>query len=184
MDILRSEQARYDEVGFDLGYRDLGFRDEKVEHIGAHLGKIIGIKALHWATSEWEHPERLRVVTEEVIPDLSIYRTQMVNITGVPYDPMLKNAEEEYSGGIMKPTKRDVHARLVEVRGLIDDYIEPIKHGKDPDLIKLISATLKLHSAVVRIGEIYGYSEDDMAERHLGRLIGNAKRLGIQYKQK
>lgn len=176
MDILRLEQADYDANYFDNGYRDLTFNTSKIEHIGAHIGKILGVKAYHWSVSGWETEQKHSVVMNEVIPDLAIYRTQLANIARVD-DEVLEDAAQRFAGGVWKPTKQAVYSRIAKARGLIDCYVEPLRHGGPNQTWMPAKASINLHQALAGLEYHYGLEPGEVANMHRRRLIDNAERM-------
>lgn len=176
MQILRAEQAAYDEQYFDLGYENLDEVDEKIRHIGEHLGKITGIKAIHWETGEWETKAMRRVVDEEVIPDLAMYRTQLANVSGVS-DEALVSASANFAGGVLKPSKLMVHARLAKARGLLDGYSEPLPHGRPSPMWMPQQSSLHIQEALAGIEYHYGLTPGEVTDMHRQRLVSNAARF-------
>lgn len=177
MNILRQEQARFDARYFDppQGYEVLATSSAKIVHIGQHLGKIVGIKTIHWARQEWETPARKAIILREVIPDLSIYRTQLANTINCDDETLAEGADR------LKPTLGQVprqllHTHLVEARGMLDAFGEPLAHMRPTNMTRVRDAAVILHFAVDTLGDIYGVQEQ-LEAMHLARFADQQEHL-------
>lgn len=155
-DLLRTEQAYFDRYYFDpgkTGYNKLGRRDTKLAHIGWHVGKIVGRKMPEWFDRRDE-----RIITQEVIPDLAMYGTQLANAFELP--------EEDFRGFEHAYSVEAVDRRLRSALGDIADYVEPLEHGKQPKRNLPRMAAIKLYSSAVDLAIEFSVLDLGAAQRN------------------
>jgi len=171
MNLLIEEQREFDREYFDPKdrYEGLNPLGQKADHINIHLQKITGRKLIHWAVQGWETLPMRNVVLEEVIPDLSIYRSQLVNMSEMAPEEVLSGAQALRPGILTVPKPR-IHTELVRVGGYLADCIEPMRHGETAGLELVRSAATYLQFAVESAGVHYGLTTEDIEEMHSNRL--------------
>lgn len=169
MNILRSEQRYFDRVAFDPqgGYAQLEKNDAKIAHISLHLGKIVGRKMLNWQDAGDIEPE---VIKGEILPDLCMYRTQIVTIvdhndTCAPVAP-----KNWLTPGSLAQQKKLAYRFAVTALGNLSDYIEPVQHGVLPQKELLWRAVGNLDESIYYTAHAVGIGSEDVAALHLARL--------------
>lgn len=150
MNYLLAEQKFFDPRRFDppQGYETLPPDDQKIAHIQLHVAKA-AFKVL----------DRSReIITKEVIPDLAIYRSQLMNI--IDLDPA------ELEEGIPVRDRFPLDA-LVRANGYLAKYLEPRQHGEAVPLNPVKLAAQNLHGATTMLAWDY---DVDVEQAHRTRL--------------
>lgn len=114
-DILIEETQIFGERSFYSDYRQLSWRDQTLRHIGEHVTKA-GFKLVEYE----EGSVGDRILDEEVIPDLAIYRTQIINL--------LKINPNEIDWDTHNGKEDKLPQSILWAAGMINRYIEPAEH--------------------------------------------------------
>ena len=81
--VLLHAQAWWDAQRFDQPvWQVAAWRDQKVRHIHLHVAKALGkvVAALGEAAHTTSGPDLMARVRNEVLPDVAIYRSQLLNL--------------------------------------------------------------------------------------------------------
>lgn len=151
-DLLLKQTAEFDKKAFDqISWRLGSWELEKTRHIVLHLAKALG-KVIGCDPS---------VLKQEVMPDLAIYRSQLLNTFGLLAESSLYT-EEDYQKAeqeILAERKRDFSCFNGVIPRVKDDIglglgelayvLEPAEHGKLPSEEECDQRVLR---AVVHLG--------------------------------
>lgn len=159
-ELFLEAQAWWDSRQFDpaTGYEQLSLRDQKANHIYAHIG--------HAAFKFLKDDFKIRLT--EVAPDLAIYRSQLINL----FDIEAESVTAHYRPmGSLDTILREI----VKGGGILAKYIERLHHGDTETwpVGKITDAARHLHVAARSTVEFYYPSEDSaakLAEMQLGRM--------------
>jgi hypothetical protein len=168
-------QAYFDREEFDPinGYNLLTVRDQKIRHIMLHTAK---------AAMKLVSRDRDRVV-HEVIPDLSIYRSQVINLLEEPVKkrmatilssdyPVTLTGKDGWTVDFDE-NYRSFHNDVVIATGDLATYLERKEHGEqaDEDILRLAATGLGWASR--GFAKLY---DVDASELHWARLEENLGR--------
>lgn len=147
-ELLLEETRFFDENYFYSNYQNLPWRDQTLRHIGEHITKA-GMKLV----DHQEGNTSIEVVINQVIPDLAIYRTQLVNLLGFEPDDIEWEAH--------KGDEKNVAQSILWAAGMISRYIEPIEHSIDArhenlSVNDLIEVPARLHFAASALAVAHG----------------------------
>ena len=117
--MLISETRKFDENHFYCDYEQLSWRDQTLRHIGEHITKA-GMKLVDYEEGSVQSSS---VITKQVIPDLALYRTQIINL--LEFDP--KEIDWDAHGG----DEDDLAQSILWAAGMINRYIEPSEHSTE-----------------------------------------------------
>ena len=163
--LLLSEQAWWDVRQFDpaLGYSELDTRDKKVLHILLHSVKAAGKLAVS---------KTRKVIGDEVIPDLAIYRSQLVNLFELDPSDMESYCEEPLTDEEIQEHLKPVFINeakdsLTQANAWLAEYLELKQHGKSNDESLTQRSANQLHIVAARLAVVY---EIDLEVAHRDRL--------------
>jgi hypothetical protein len=163
MKFLLDEQRRFDDEHFNLlTWQIDDWRAQKTRHISLHISKAAQ-KLVN--NEEWNYTGR-DLVEEEVIPDLSIYRAQLLTT----HDINLKSLALE---GIDTRGMTDSVAAisLIRAQGELAHWLEPLEHGatlNDEDRYRYVSSAVEyVHNAVEGLAQQRGI---DVLKVHRDRM--------------
>jgi len=114
-DILIEETQIFGERSFYSDYKQLSWRDQTLRHIGEHVTKA-GFKLVEYEEGSLSGS----VLDEEVIPDLAIYRTQIINL--------LRINPNEINWDTHNGKEDNLSQSILWAAGMINRYIEPAEH--------------------------------------------------------
>jgi hypothetical protein len=155
MRLLLAQQEVYDQRKFDQRKWEVGdWRTQKTRRIGEHLG----VTALTFLEGDRRRVER------EVVPALSIYRAQLVNLHGFPankYGEVEQKLSNDNSVGreLLYVTSRIAHYVLGAEQGHNDERTREARVG---------DAVAHLHLAAESLAHIHGVAS--IEEAHFARL--------------
>jgi hypothetical protein len=158
-ELLIEQTRQFDENYFYSDYEQLPWRDQTLRHIGEHIAKA-GLKLVEYN----EGTRSADVVKEQVIPDLAIYRTQIVNL--LQLNPADIDWEAQYDHG------NNVLPSIMWAAGMIGRYIEPAEHlpstrHETLTTDDLIDVPARLHFAALALAKVHNV---DAVQAHLNRM--------------
>jgi hypothetical protein len=170
--LLLQAQAWWDAQRFDQPEWHLAaLPDQKVRHIQLHVAKALGkvVTALHEGAGTASGIDPLARVRDEVLPDVAIYRSQLINIVregGVPIASLFHPHARVPSRSAADPLFRVVIS-LSRASAQLAAYIEPREHGTMSPVSHIQEAIQELHDS----GEALAtYFAVDLASAHQARL--------------
>lgn len=154
MNFLLAEQSWWDERRFDPkdGYDELSPRDAKIAHIQLHVAKA-SLKLLI------NNPDTIK---KEVVPDLAIYRSQIMNALDMRPDQI----DEPYL------LDRAPLNFVIRANGYLASYVEQLQHGEQMPLHPVIRGVEYLHYASVIIANHYDLDLESAQRTRMENFIG------------
>jgi hypothetical protein len=170
--LLLQAQAWWDAQRFDQPEWHLAaWPDQKVRHIQLHVAKALGkvVAALHEGTGAASGIDPMARVRDEVLPDVAIYRSQLINIVrewGVPIASPFRPHARGPSVSAADPLLRTVIS-LSRASAQLAAYIEPREHGATSPASYVQEASQDLHDSAEALAT---YFSVDLATAHQARL--------------
>jgi hypothetical protein len=180
--LLLQAQAWWDAQRFDQPVWQLAeWRDQKVRHIQLHVAKALGkvVAALDKSEGKASETDRTARVRDEVLPDVAIYRSQLINtlpewcvLTTSLFHP---NAREAVRSAAAQPHGQAQHAEplfhvvvlLSRASARLAAYLEPREHGVASPASYIQEAIQDLHDSAEALA---AYFAVDLARAHQARL--------------
>jgi len=167
---LLHAQAWWDTQRFDQPvWQVAAWRDQKVRHIQLHVAKALGKVVAAYDEEEGgaSGTDALAHVRDEVLPDVAIYRSQLLNLVpevGAP--PAL--AHRSAGGGVQEgePLLRVVLG-LSRASAQLAAYLEPREHGVASLVSHIREAIADLHASAEALAALYAV---DLVHAHQARL--------------
>jgi hypothetical protein len=170
--LLLQAQAWWDAQRFDQPEWHLAaWPDQKVRHIQLHVAKALGkvVAALDAGAGAASGTAPMGWVRDEVLPDVAIYRSQLINIVqdaGVPIaSPFCAHARVP-SRSVPDPLFRVVIS-LSRASAQLAAYIEPREHGTLSPVSQIQEAIQELHDSAEALATYFAV---DLASAHQARL--------------
>ena len=167
--LLLQAQAWWDAQRFDQSeWQVAEWRDQKVRHIQLHVAKALGkvVAALSAGEGAASGTDTTAQVRDEVLPDVAIYRSQLIN--ALP-DWCAPTASLGLPHGRMHCTETLFHVviALSRASAKLAAYIEPREHGTAAPASLVCGAIQDLHDSAETLA---AYFAVDLARAHQARL--------------
>ena len=178
--LLLQAQAWWDAQRFDQPvWHVVQWRDQKVRHIQLHVAKALGkvVAALgEGVASGMDTTARVR---DEVLPDVAIYRSQLINTfpdwcapTASLFCPRTRVAAQSAAAQLRERAPRaeplfHVVLSLSRASAQLAAYIEPREHGVVSPAAHIRGAIQDLHDSAETLA---AHFEVDLAQAHQARL--------------
>jgi hypothetical protein len=168
--LLLHAQAWWDVQRFDQPvWQVAAWCDQKVRHIQLHVAKALGkVVAAHdegaGATSGTNALARVR---DDVLPDVAIYRSQLLNLfpeVGAP--PSLAHRKTGVGTSEVEPLLQVVLS-LSRASAQLAAYLEPREHGAASPVSLIREAIADLHASAEALAAVFAV---DLAHAHQARL--------------
>jgi hypothetical protein len=164
-------QAWWDAQRFDQPLWQVdAWRDQKVRHIHLHVAKALGkvVAALREEARTASGTALWRQVRDEVLPDVAIYRSQLLNL--FPDVGALPPALARCSAGV--DTQEDepllqVVLDLSRASAQLAAYLEPREHGATSPVVHIREAIVHLHTSATVLAAACAV---DLVHAHRARL--------------
>ena len=178
---LLPEQAWWDAQRFDQPQWQVdAWRDQKVRHIHLHVAKALGkvVAMLDEAARPDADSACVARVRSEALPDVAIYRSQLINLLpegllpegllpeGWSQRSLLSQASSD-GGGQGDATLWFVALGLSRASAALATYLEPREHGESSCASYLIRAIEHLHASAIALAAWFGV---DLPRAHWARL--------------
>src|SRR5262245_20648890 len=170
--LLLEAQAWWDAQRFDQPEWHLAaWTDQKVRHIQLHVAKALGkvVAALDGGVGDASGIAPMAQVRDEVLPDLAIYRSQLINTIqqgGVPTASLVRPHAH-----VATRSAADLLFRVVMSLGRasaqLATYIEPREHGAMSPASHIQEAIQNLHDSAEALATYFAV---DLASAHQARL--------------
>jgi hypothetical protein len=170
--LLLQAQAWWDAQRFDQPEWHLAaWPDQKVRHIQLHVAKALGkvVAALDGGGGAAAGIGPMARVRDEVLPDVAIYRSQLINTLregGVPPAPRFRPQAR-----VPFRSAADILVRvamsLSRASAQLAAYIEPREHGAMSPAASLQEAIQELHDSADALATYFAV---DLASAHQARL--------------
>jgi hypothetical protein len=171
-DLLLRAQAWWDAQRFDQSeWRLAAWPDQKVRHIQLHVAKALGkvVAALDGGGDTASGIDLMARVRDEVLPDVAIYRSQLINTIregGMPTASRLRPHARVPSLSAADPLFRVVLS-LGRASAQLAVYIEPREHGAMSPASSIQEAIQDLHDSAEALATYFAV---DLVSAHQARL--------------
>jgi hypothetical protein len=170
--LLLRAQAWWDAQRFDQPEWHLAaWPDQKVRHIQLHVAKALGkvVAALEGGVGAASGIDPRARVRDEVLPDVAIYRSQLINTLrewGEPTASLFRPHARVPSRSAADPLFR-VAISLSRASAQLAAYIEPREHGARSPASSIQEAIQDLHDSAEALATYFAV---DLASAHQARL--------------
>jgi hypothetical protein len=168
--LLLRTQAWWDAQRFDQpGWHVATWRDQKARHIQLHVAKALGkvIVAYGAGVGAASGTDALARVRDEVLPDMAIYRSQLLNLfpeVGAP--PSLSHRKAGMGTSEAEPLLQVVLG-LSRASAHLASYLEPREHGATSPVSHIREAIADLHTSAEALAASFAV---DLVRAHQVRL--------------
>jgi hypothetical protein len=169
--LLLHAQAWWDAQRFDQPvWQVAAWRDQKVRHIQLHVAKALGKVVTAWgaAARTTSGTDLMARVRDEVLPDVAIYRSQLLNLfpdVGAP-PPALAHRSAGGGGQQAEPLLQVVLG-LSRASAQLAAFLEPREHGATSPVSHIREAIEDLHASAEALAAVFAV---DLARAHQARL--------------
>jgi hypothetical protein len=170
--LLLRAQAWWDAQRFDQPEWHLAaWPDQKVRHIQLHVAKALGkvVAALEGGVGAASGIDPRARVRDEVLPDVAIYRSQLINTLrewGEPTASLFRPHARVPSRSAADPLFR-VAISLSRASAQLAAYLEPREHGARSPASSIQEAIQELHDSAEALATYFAV---DLASAHQARL--------------
>jgi hypothetical protein len=170
--LLLRAQAWWDAERFDQPeWHVAAWPDQKVRHIQLHVAKALGkvVAALDGGAGTASGTDPMAWVRDEVLPDVAIYRSQLINTVrerGVPTASLFHPHPRVPSQSAADPLFRVVIS-LSRASARLAAYVEPREHGVMSPASSIQEAIQDLHDSAAALATYFAV---DLANAHQARL--------------
>jgi len=167
--LLRA-QAWWDAQRFDQPeWQVTAWREQKLRHIQLHVAKALGkvVAAYEQGGEATSGTDALARVRDEVLPDVAIYRSQLLNLfpeVGAP--PSLAHPRTAVDTPKATPLLRVVLG-LSRASAQLAAYLEPREHGAASPISHIQEAIAHLHTSAEVLAAVFAV---DLVCAHRARL--------------
>ena len=171
--LLLHAQAWWDAQRFDQPvWQVAAWRDQKVRHIQLHvakaLGKVVAAVGEEARAAPGSGTDLMARVCDEVLPDVAIYRSQLLNLfpeVGAP-PPSLAHCSATMGVQEAEPLLQVV-LNLSRASAQLAAYLEPREHGAASPVSHIREAIAHLHASAEALATAFAI---DLARAHQARL--------------
>ncbi len=168
--LLLHAQAWWDAQRFDQPvWQIAAWRDQKVRHIQLHVAKALGkvVAASREEAAGASGAAALARVRDEVLPDVAIYRSQLLNLfPEVCASPALAHRSAGMGTPKAEPLLRVV-LDLSWASAQLAAYLEPREHGAASPVSHIQEAIEYLHASAEALAAVFVV---DLVHAHQARL--------------
>lgn len=167
-EVIEFDKQRFDQPEWQLQE----WRDQKTRHIALHIAKL---------------PKKIlllgkfdgRIITSEVIPDMALYRTQLIHTHQVPEEQLVHLPSDAAVQQSLRFQSQGVPALALERIALagshLAEYLEPAEHGvavSEPmKRANIIDAATDLHVGAAALALAHNMSLQDSLQTRLSRHL-------------
>jgi len=168
--LLLHAQAWWDAQRFDQPvWQVAAWRDQKVRHIHLHVAKALGkvVAALGAKARTASSTDLQARVRDEVLPDVAIYRSQLLNLFP---DACASLSLSHRTAGVGAPEAEPllrVVLGLSQASAQLAVYLEPREHGVASPVSYIREAIAALHASAEALAALFAI---DLACAHRTRL--------------
>ena len=149
--------------------RSAAWREQKACHIQLHVAKALGkeVAAVGAGAATTSGPEQMARVRDEVLPDVAIYRSQLLNLFPEVCTPS-SLSHRSTSAGVQEgePWLRVVLS-LSRASAQLAAFLEPREHGAVSPVSHIREAIADLHASAEALAAVFAV---DLARAHQARL--------------
>jgi hypothetical protein len=159
------DAQRFDQPGWDVAT----WRDQKARHIQLHVAKALGkvVAALDTGASTVSDTLLMARVSTEVLPDMAMYRSQLLNLfpeVGAPSALAHRSADGDTP---MAESLLQVVLDLSRASAQLAAYLEPREHGAASPVSHIQEAIKYLHAGAEALATSFTV---DLSHAHRARL--------------
>jgi len=168
--LLLHAQAWWDAQRFDQPVWQIAvWRDQKVRHIQLHVAKALGkvVAAYDAGAGATSGTDALARVRDEVLPDVAIYRSQLLNLFPEVGAPPALAHHRAAVGTLEAEPLLQVVLGLSRASAQLAAYLEPREHGAASPVSHIPEAIAALHASAEVLAAAFAV---DMARAHQTRL--------------
>jgi hypothetical protein len=168
--LLLRAQAWWDAQRFDQpGWHVASWRDQKARHIQLHVAKALGkvVAASGAGVGATSSSAALARVRDEVLPDVAIYRSQLINLFPEVWTPSSLSCHRAGLGTSEAQPLLQVVLSLSRASAQMAAYLEPREHGAVSSLSHIREAIAALHASAEALAAVFAV---DLAGAHRARL--------------
>ena len=185
--LLLSAQAWWDAQRFDQSVWQVAeWRDQKVRHIQLHVAKALGkvVTALGEGEVAASGTDTMARVRDEVVPDVAIYRSQLINTFpdwGAPIPSLCRPGTlvtpwpvgaQPHERMYWAETLFHVVLALSRASANLAAYIEPREHGTASPAFLIGHAIQDLHDSAASLAAYFAVDLTRAHQARLGALLG------------
>ena len=166
--LLLHAQAWWDAQRFDQReWHVTAWRDQKARHIQLHVAKALGKVVVAYDAGALSGTDALARVRDEVLPDVAIYRSQLLNLfPEVDASPSLVSPSVDGGGQEAEPWLQVVLG-LSRASAQLAAYLEPREHGVASPVSHIREAIAHLQASAEALATAFAV---DLARAHQARL--------------
>jgi hypothetical protein len=168
--LLLHAQAWWDAQRFDQPeWQIAAWRDQKVRHIQLHVAKALGkvVVAYDAGAGATSGTDALARIHNEVLPDLAIYRSQLLNLFP-EVGASLALADRRAGGGVQESQPLlQVVLGLSRASAQLAAYLEPREHGAASPVSHIRAAIEDVQASAAALAAVFAV---DLARAHQARL--------------
>jgi hypothetical protein len=171
--LLLHAQAWWDAQRFDQReWQVAAWREQKLRHIQLHVAKALGKVVVAYDAGATSGTDALARVRDEVLPDVAIYRSQLLNLfpeVGAP--PALAHRQ----AGVGPPKSKlllQVVLDLSRASAQLAAYLEPREHGAASPVSHIREAIEDLHASAEALAAVFAVDLTRVHQARLEALLG------------
>jgi len=166
--LLLRAQAWWDAQRFDQPVWQVAvWREQKARHIQLHVAKALGKVVAAYDAGALSGTDALARVRDEVLPDVAIYRSQLLNLfPEVDASPSLVSPSVDGGGQEAEPWLQVVLG-LSRASAQLAAYLEPREHGVASPVSHIREAIAHLQASAEALAALFAV---DLARAHRARL--------------
>jgi hypothetical protein len=166
--LLLRAQAWWDAQRFDQPVWQVAvWREQKARHIQLHVAKALGKVVAAYDAGALSGTDALARVRDEVLPDVAIYRSQLLNLfPEVDASPSLVSPSVDGGGQEAEPLLQVVLG-LSRASAQLAAYLEPREHGVASPFSHIREAIAHLQASAEALATAFAI---DLAYAHQARL--------------
>ena len=168
--LLLHAQAWWDAQRFDQPmWQVAAWPDQKVRHIQLHVAKALGkvVAAYGEGVGVMSGTDALARVRDDVLPDVAIYRSQLLNLFPEVYTPPSLTHRSVGGGGQEAEPLLRVVLGLSQASAQLAAYLEPREHGATSPVSHIREAIAHLHASAEALAAAFAV---DLTRAHRARL--------------
>jgi hypothetical protein len=168
--LLLHAQAWWDAQRFDQPeWQVATWREQKLRHIQLHVAKALGkvVTAYEQGGEATSGTGALARVRDEVLPDVAIYRSQLLNLFPEVGTPPSLAHHRAAVGTLEAESLLQVVLGLSRASAQLAAYLEPREHGAVSPISHIQEAIAHLHASAEALATMFAI---DLAHAHQARL--------------
>jgi hypothetical protein len=171
--LLLHAQAWWDAQRFDQPVWHIAvWRDQKVRHIHLHVAKALGKVVAAYGAGAASSPDALARVRDDVLPDVAIYRSQLINLfPEMCALPALSHRKASVGAQEAEPLLQVVLG-LSRASAQLAAYLEPREHGAASPVSHICEAIVDLHASAEELATLFAVDCVGAHQARLEALLG------------